>query len=148
MIRHSVVRATPELVEQVFDNLREDARAEIGGFSKEVLMRRIFEKSMSFVGLVEQTPICAYGIREAGVLEPAEVWLVSTPLIETFALRFLRENRKFMDWAVGQYGVLGGFVQVGNVRSQRWLRWLGFELKPEAEHSLLGRVYPFERRLF
>jgi len=137
---HSIVRATPELVEKVFENLREDARVELGEVSKSVVLTRIFEKSAAWVGLAKEEPACAFGVREGNFTEPAELWLVATPLIEVFSVRFLRESRAVVDWAVREYGVVGGVVQVGNERSQRWLRWLEFGLKEEAEHSWLGRV--------
>jgi hypothetical protein len=139
--------ATPALIEKVLENLREDTAGEVVGFSKDRLIWEVVRKGISFIGLVEGVPICAYGIKEDSFVA-AEVWLASTPLIERYALRFLRENRRFMDWAVRKYGVLGGVVQVGNVRSQKWLRWLGFELGEQIAHELLGPVYPFERRLF
>jgi hypothetical protein len=148
VIHHSIVPATPELVEWVFDNLASSARGEMEGMDKAFLIRRIFEKSVAWVGLAESEPACVFGIREGSMTEPAEFWLVGTPLIERYSIRFLRESRAVVEWGLKEYGVVGGFVQVGNTRSQRWLKWLGFEFKEEAEHSLLGRVYPFERRLF
>lgn len=148
MMRHSILPATPELAERVFDNLREDSRVEMIGLSKDLLVKRVFEKSRSFVGLAEEVPACVYGIREGSIVDPAELWLASTPLVDRFALRFLRESKIFVAWAVREYGVVGGVVQVGNVKSQKWLRWLGFDLSEAKEHPLLGTVYPFERRLF
>ena len=148
MIHHSIVKATPELMERVFDNLAESAKGEMEGMDKAFLIRRAFEQSIAWVGLAESEPACAFGVREGSTLEPAEFWLVATPLIEKYSIRFLRESRAVVDWALAHYGVVGGFVQVGNTRSQKWLQWLGFSFKEEAEHSLLGRVYPFERRLF
>lgn len=149
MATHNIKTATLEEVEFVLSHLRETDELELVGFNKVDLIRQHFKKSISFAGYFEGKAVCVYGVRlETSFMEPNQVWLASTNEIEKCWFRFIRENIKFVNWATKEFGVLGGVVAKKNVRSQRWLHFLGFTLGEEIDLPIMGPVYPFQRSLF
>jgi hypothetical protein len=86
----------------------------------------------AFAGLVGDRVACLWGIAfDPGVGSFPRLWLVTTPLVEGHKVKFLRESRKFVNWAYSQFGTLEGCVDVTNAISCRWLEWLGFRYADE-----------------
>jgi len=139
-------KATREDVLAVLESARADV--ELAGLNKHSLVERYLDCSIAFVGYSEGIPGAAWGITTpVNFLEPNQLWLATTSLVETNRYAFLRTSKNFVDWAVHNFGVVGGVVAKANVRSQRWLSWLGFTLGDEIDLPLLGPAYPFQKRL-
>lgn len=138
--------ATKEDVLKVLDSRREDV--ELAGLNTRELVEKYLDESQAFVGYASGVPGCAWGISmPKDFLEPNQVWLATTSLVEKHKFAFLRGSRWFIEWAVTNYGVIGGLVQKKNERSVRWLKWLGFSIGDEIDVPLLGASYPFQKRL-
>lgn len=130
----------------MLDLRREDV--ELAGLNMEELVEKHLGQSMSFVGYADGVPGCAWGITyPKDFLEPNQLWLATTELVEEHKFAFLRGGLIFVNWAVENYGVIGGLVQKKNERSIRWLKWLGFSIGDEIDVPLLGVAYPFQKRL-
>lgn len=140
----STRKATQEDILRVLGNLRDADAREITCFEQ---AWELILGAPSEVGLLDGEPAVLYGIRDCGVFTPAQLWLVTTPLIDQMRVRFLRSSRSFVENALRVHGVIGGSVALSNARSQRWLRWLGFDFGPVEFVPPLGEVLPFERRL-
>jgi hypothetical protein len=142
----TVKPAIREDVLQVIDTARRDV--ELAGMDKRALIDKYLGESLAFVGYAHEVPGCAWGVTiPSDFLEPNQLWLASTGLVDKHAMAFARGSAKFVDWAIHRFGVIGGVVLVDNTRSQRWLSWLGFTLGKEIELPLVGKVYPFQRSL-
>lgn len=68
-----------------------------------------------------------FGIRfSPNIGEYPTLWLIKTPALEGKQVEFLRENKRFMRWAINKFGPLESCVAATNGVSRRWLEWLGF----------------------
>lgn len=81
----------------------------------------------TYCGVVNGQVACMFGIKFAeNIGEFPTLWLIKTPLIRDHQFEFLRENRKFVKWAVKEFGALESCVAKTNAVSWNWLFWLGF----------------------
>jgi len=84
----------------------------------------------------EEVPVGLFGASSSA--EGGLVWMVSTPTIERYPLRFLRRCRAFVDLLQHTYGVLHNYVDARNAIHIRWLRWLGFTLEGPFPYGVRG----------
>lgn len=146
----SILPATVEDGLEALRNLREEDAKEMFALGRaEWLVPKLIAKSdASFCGRVDGEIACVWGIVNEGFVSPAKVWMLTTPLVERAWVRFIRESRDFIAWGLARYGTLGGEVVCSNAKSERWLRWLGFEVLGEPVETAVGPAKFFEKRLF
>lgn len=119
-------------IQEVLPHIREQEATTIArmGLDPEALLRRALGP-YAFAGVVDSRVAALWGIAFEGVGSFPRLWLVTTPLIEGHRVQFLRESRKFVQWASAQFGILEGCLDVTNEVSRHWLEWLGF--RPDVE---------------
>lgn len=82
----------------------------------------------TYCGLVSNKVACMFGIKfSENIGEFPSLWLITTPALKGNNVKFLRENRKFVRWAVEKFGPVESCVAKSNSVSKRWLEWLGFQ---------------------
>lgn len=110
-----------------FMSENELSRFALAGLSARVAVKAALGP-FTYCGVVHGEIACMFGIKFAAqVDEFPTLWLIKTPLIDKYKIKFLRENKKFMEWAVKQYGTIESHVLKSNRTSLIWLKWLGFE---------------------
>ena len=73
-------------------------------------------------------------------------WLLGSDLVARHALAFARRNRAMVASWLRTYPVLRNHVDARNFQAIRWLRWLGFEVKPAMPYGVRRLPFdPFER---
>lgn len=121
-------QAREEDIDQVVPHLSPDelSRFHLAGLAPRDALKRILDVQ-TYTGLVSGKVACMFGIRfSENIGEYPTLWLIKTPVLVGRNVRFLRQNQRFIKWAVSQFGPLESCVSKGNTISKRWLEWLGF----------------------
>lgn len=121
-------QAREEDIDQVVPYLSPDelSRFHLAGLSPRVALQRTLG-GQTYCGLVQGQVACMFGIRfSENIGEFPTLWLIKTPVLAGNNVKFLRENRRFIRWAVSKFGPLESCVAEGNKVSRKWLEWLGF----------------------
>lgn len=85
--------------------------------------------------------IMIYGISKLPFVHGVCPWMLASENIEKYGVTFYRHTRKHILAMIKQYGYLENYVDSRNVKSIKWLSWLGFTIH-DAE------PYGIEQRLF
>ena len=70
-------------------------------------------------------------------------WMLATPDLEGYAVKFYHTTREAIEIMLEQYGYLENYVDARNIKSIRWLKWLGFTIH-DAQPYGIDRL-PFRR---
>ncbi len=98
-------------------------------------------------GLVNGKAVCVFGVGAPSVLsDEGAPWLLGTRALEQHARPFFRLSQGWMTETKQQYRVLANFVSAENVKSIRWLRWLGFTIGAHPAMFRGVKFYPFAWR--
>lgn len=82
-------------------------------------------------------PCVMFGVCPQALLgNTAILWMLGTPKVENVKVRFIRNNRKFIDMFLTFYPFLTNFVHVENTKSIAWLKWLGAEFDNPARYGI------------
>lgn len=144
----SVVEAEPYDLAIIAYHMRErdvDECAAMSGLSPRdaVSMLRGLSHEV-WAGRVDDRPVCVFGLGVGSIAGGlARPWMLGTEELERHAFAFLRRNRSVVERWSRDYRLLENWVDVRNVSSQRWLRWLGFTLDAPAPFGPFG--YDFRR---
>ena len=114
---------------EIFRNLRDEDEWEISrlGDTGTVLVELV-TGSIAYVARVDGIPACLYGVTPSrGGIDPAKLWLVTTPLVEKYKLSLAKMARAMVEECLVQFGVIETYVPLANKRALRWVSWLGFE---------------------
>ena len=107
----------------------------------------IRDSSEAWAGLAGGELVCLFGVAPLTLIGVTGIpWLMGSVLMEKHQRAFLRRNRAMVDHWQGMFPILRNFVDARNVTSQKWLRWLGFEIGPAVPYGVSGLPFhPFER---
>ncbi|CAM6031508.1 unnamed protein product, partial [Sphagnum compactum] len=76
---------------------------------------------------------CMYGVYQPSLIEQRALpWMMATDTVIKARVAFYRMAKKFIVDASSRYGMLEGAVGIDFEKSQKWLQWLGFEMKDES----------------
>lgn len=121
-------QAREEDIDQVMPHLSPDelSRFHLAGLSPRDAIKRTLG-GQTYSGLVSDKVACMFGIRfSENIGEFPTLWLIKTPALRGNQVKFLRENKRFIRWALNKFGPLESCVATTNSVSLRWLEWLGF----------------------
>lgn len=68
-------------------------------------------------------------------------WFLSSDALDRFALVFLQEVRDNIDALMAGHDVISNYIHAPNVKTIRWLRWLGFEVLSERTSPHSGDTF-------
>lgn len=144
----TIEEATYEAGLEVFANLREEDSWEISRLGdRAAVLRELVSGSDSWVARVAGNAACLFGtVPGRGGVEPARLWLVTTPLVEKKWFHLARMGFDYVQRELKVHGVIECFVVCRNARAVRWLEWMGFSGVLE-ELPPLGGVIRFTKRL-
>lgn len=132
----SIVAAKPEHAVNMKLRSHDLLEYEIAKVAPQAAIERsIREANFAWTGLVDGSPACIWGVRQEGALCGANIWLVTTPLVDKYCKTFLRLNRQIIPSILDHYGYLFAYVDENYEKSIRWLKWLGFSPAEAVEIS-------------
>lgn len=148
MIKAEIVPATMDHIREVAANIRDHDRDEIYASCLLTPLRALeFSMRVSrhvWAGLVNGKTICVFGVSGKTTLSDVGMpWMIGTPLVEKYQRTFLRRCRRCVGVMLSEYTALENYVDVRNVASVKWLRWLGFEMDEPMPYGPFG--LPFMR---
>lgn len=131
----AIVPATLNHIPWVANHVRPEDRVELrdlyGHDPFSALTLSYFVSDWAMTGLVRGEPVCMFGVAPAdgqpGVGRP---WMIGTSLLDRYQVVFLRNCRPQVARMQENYPLLENWVDRGNKRALRWLRWLGFGMMP------------------
>jgi hypothetical protein len=108
---------------------------------EEALEQSVAISSWSQVALDDGEPVWIVGCGTA-VREYGSPWLLGTEAYARRRKAFLFHTRRFAEQMASEHAVLANYVAADNRRSQTWLKWLGFDVRPERVRLQPGGI-PF-----
>lgn len=79
-----------------------------------------------YMGSISGKLVCAWGLIPPSLLsDQAYLWLFSTDAVEEHKFMFVRNSQRAVEEMLKEWPIITGFCDRNNLRSQRWLRWLG-----------------------
>ena len=95
-----------------------------------------------FTGMVDNRVGCLFGTIRGHVMSDRGMpWLLTTDLVERYALQFLLGSRDVMIQMKRAFGFLENWADIRNEVALKWLRWMGFRM-------CHAEPWGVERRLF
>lgn len=135
MRRTEIVHATHDYISYVAKHMRladiEEAAA-CGDTPEAALLYGFYNSAECYAGLIDREPICIFGITLEEGSMVAIPWLLGTDGIDRNRKAFMRESRLLFTEFSARYRCMRNWVDVRNVKSISWLKWLGFQVgEPE-----------------
>ena len=115
-------------VYEILPHIREQEAKTIArlGIDPAALVRKALGP-FAYTGLADGRVACMWGIVfDIPLGNFPRLWLLTTPLVEGHRIEFLRESKRFVQWARAEFGTIEGCVDCDNIVSRRWLEWLDF----------------------
>lgn len=95
-----------------------------------------------FVGCVDGTPVCAWGLVPPTLMsDRAYLWSIVLETAKDHEFVLVRHSQIQIKKMLELYQTINGHCEVGEERSIRWLKWLGAEFGVPQ-----GRLVPFTIR--
>ena len=144
-----MVPGTLQHLEDMVDNLR-DLDIEEAWVTRHRTPRQALEsafaRSNPWVGLADGKAECVCGTTPMSTISAIGFpWLYATNDMRAHSRPFLRGSREYIAAMKREFVFLRGYVYVKNVESQRWLKWLGFTLRPAEPWGIENKLfYPFD----
>lgn len=108
------------------------------------IVNSIKVSDLCWTARVDNRLMAIFGVAPVNLLaSEGRPWLIGTPLVDTHPKIFLENCGKYIDLMADRYETMHNYVDARNVKSIRWLSWLGFEISeatPFGKHGM-----PFHR---
>lgn len=142
-----VVPAAPEHIGPIAANLRQADRNELWAVAAllpdDALRLSLAAPGVARTWLIDGEPAAMGGISDGPERGHGVVWLLGTDAIDRHARAFLIESRRQFEAARSAYDFVFNWVDARNVRSLRWLRWLGFEICAPQPYGILCMPFSY-----
>lgn len=133
MIKEFVRQATLDDVEFLIENIRPEDVEELDALDGSTVRKALDETENllenSQVWEVEGEMVCMFGVTplqdddEVGV-----IWMLATTEFEQYSMMFAARCKKVVEKMLSGYEYVFNYVHSKNVKSIRWLKWLGFHI--------------------
>lgn len=112
----------------------------------EALEAGIAHSTWCFAALVEDEPVCIFGVASEGMLDDEGApWLLAIRGIERHARALLVGTRAYLPRMTREYETLANVVHAHNRAAIRYLKWCGFKFGAPFDHE--GEPFlPFEMK--
>lgn len=140
-----VVNSEPWHIEPIAARIRQSDLNEVWAVGL-VLARPALELSLRTsevkrTWMVDGKPEAMAGITRQG--DNGLVWLLATDVAEVYPHQFLRASRRELNAVRDNYDRIHNFVDARNVKSIRWIKWLGFDVTPAMPFGRLGKPFHY-----
>lgn len=114
---------------RVFDE--ETVRDVMGLSAADFLNQGLSDSVYSWAGLIDERPVCAFGLNAKSFLSPQGVpWFIATPELLRHRVTFMRYSRAAVAMMLERFPQLVAQCQDNFAASRAWLRRLGFTEQP------------------
>lgn len=147
-----VRQAREEDIESIAEKMRQGDKDEIWAsnhLAPQDALRLGMESSVYCRVVENGSPIAMFGICPVTIIgDHAVIWLLGTDGLDKIKIKFLRNCKSYIDTMLSMYSYLDNHVDVRNVKSIAWLRFLGAkfdEPKPYGAEGLMFQHFYFDR---
>jgi len=146
------IEPTSEDLQVIADNMREADIAEIWASHRskplDAVTRGAKNSELCAVARIGGIPCAIIGLVANDVLTGTGTpWMLGTDYLMKHQSALLRESPAIIKQMLNVCVVLYNYVHIDNKSSIRWLKWLGFNLKPAEKYGVGGELfYKFEMR--
>lgn len=150
--RYDIVPAGLDHIRSLAPIMREADRQEVwaaaGLTPYEALQVSLQSSVVAWCWLIEDEPACVFGVSAESILSGIGMpWLLSSPLLPSRHVAFLRHHRCFLIAMLDLFPLLKNWVDARYQLSIRWLRWMGFTILPAEPYGPFRMPFhPFELR--
>lgn len=148
-----VVPATWAHVDELAETMRQADVDEVwasGYLTPSVALSSALRGSLqAWTGLIDGRVACMFGVMPESLMGGSGYpWMLGSDLIERHQKLFLRRCLENVAMMAEQFGYLHNYVDDRNVKSIKWLQWLGFEIGEPVAHGVIGLPFRhFEMRV-
>lgn len=104
---------------------------------EQALLHGVADSSDPRAGLVNGRVVCVFGVGQLTLASDWGIpWMLASAEVEQHARAFLRMNIAYVREIRSQYRMLLNYVDARNIMAVRWLRWLGFRVKPAVPYGI------------
>jgi hypothetical protein len=140
--------ASPEDVFEMGDNIRVADRLECWAaghiWAEEAIMRGLASSTRTWTARADGLILAVLGIEPVSAITGlGRPWMIGTEALETYAIATIRASRPALTIMHQMYPRLENWVDARNLKSIRWLRWLGFKVYTPKPWGVEGM--PFHR---
>lgn len=145
-----VRRPTIEDVEHIIAHIRKEDAEEItafnGGNVRDILTKTPDMNKNAWVWERESKVHAIFGVNPVPNMDRVGViWMLATKTFDDHFMVFAAACKAVVATMIGNYEYLFNYVHVENKKSIRWLKWLGFDVKPAEPIGVNGaRFHRFE----
>ncbi len=135
MTKYELKTPTPEMVEELIENMRECDVNECDAAGM-LTPREAVEQSMemspeAIAILVDGRCVVLAGIGRWSVLGMRGIpWLLTTDEAPKHTRKLIPLSREFIEDAKKRYQYLENYVDARNTKAIKWMKWLGFKVGP------------------
>ena len=114
--------------------MRESDKAEVWAAShlspEAALAQSVACSGEALTALVSGEPVCIFGVGIYSLACPVGVpWMLGTNALGCLQMRLARQSKRIIDAWLLRFESLENYVDARQVRSIKYLRWLGFEIE-------------------
>lgn len=99
---------------------------------------------MAFTIELNGIAIGAFGCVSDNIMgNKASIWFLSTDAINKLKIKFLRNNRRFIDMMLEVYPYLYNWVDARNDKSIAWIKFLGGNIKEAIPYGVENKLFHY-----
>lgn len=141
-----VRRPTPEDVEFVIANIRDEDVAEITALDNGNVRDALYEtpdlEKNAWVWEREGKVHAIFGVNPVeGLDKVGVIWMLATKTFDEHFMVFAAACKVVVEHMIKNYEYLFNYVYVENRKSIKWLKWLGFDIKPAEPIGVNGAEF-------
>lgn len=129
-----VRRPTPEDVEFIIANIRDEDAAEVAAFDgdsiRDILLNTPDMDKNAFVWEREGQVHAIFGVNPVTDLDKVGViWMLAAKTFDDHFMAFAAACKVVVEEMIKEYEYIYNYVSVENKKSIKWLQWLGFDVR-------------------
>lgn len=140
-----LTRITPEILQFIAENMREEDKTEVilsGAKDPMDALETVVRHSHFTLAVIADVPLTVLGLRKMDIMQGVGVpWLLSAEQALQHKREFLLQSPPVIEEMLNICPTLINYVHAENRLSIRWLKWLGFEIGDPEPIGLNGAEF-------
>lgn len=96
----------------------------------------------AWTAFVDDRPALIFGVcRRTTMSDTGMPWALGTDEADRHVTEYARQSRMFFDGITQAYSRLENYALAENVKTIRWLKWMGFDMEEPAPHGCFGSLF-------
>ena len=97
----------------------------------EALQESVMVSRDAKAGLINEKTVCIFGIGSVYLLGNTGIpWALTSVIEKRYIYLFMKVSKVYIDYWKEQYSLLTNVVDSRNIEAIKFIRWLGFDIKP------------------